>query len=309
MRALFVSPHPDDIALSCGGLILSLLSAEHEIDIVTLFSGCGAHERLTPYQQLALGFGAQDRWVAEPSDRHADPAEAGAATAADAHAASHGPVPTPAEVMQLRREEDRAYARLLGVNIVHLDLPDAVFRDYVGDEQLLGAPRADDPTPVAELRAVVRDLRPDRFNVPLGVGGHVDHRLARRASMALVRGDDVDPTILRFYEDFPYAYNLGFSDPGQLDEEFREQVDGVPEVGRGEFEPLFVRIADFLDRKIDGLEAYPSQLGRLFGGEGPMARAVREQAERLGKQVGLDAAERYWRFAGRADRIRAATSS
>jgi LmbE family N-acetylglucosaminyl deacetylase len=295
VRALFVSPHPDDIALSCGGLILSLLTMDHEIDIVTLFSGSGRYERLTPYQQLALGFGAQDRWEPNPTegganaDAHGDP---------DAAVTTAETVPTPAEVMTLRREEDRAYARLVGVNIVHLDLPDAVFRDYVGDDQLLGAPRADDPAPVAELRAVVRDLRPDRFNVPLGVGGHVDHRLARQAGMALVRAGDVDPGILRFYEDFPYAYNLDFTDPGQLDEEFRDQVDSSgPEGARVGFEPLFVRIADFLDRKIDGLEAYPSQLGRLFGGEGQMASAVREQAERLGKQVGLDSVERYWRFA------------
>ena len=50
--------------------------------------------------------------------------------------------------MATRRLEDERYAAFAEVSIVWLDLPDAVFRGYEGDDQLLGAPRADDPAPV-----------------------------------------------------------------------------------------------------------------------------------------------------------------
>ncbi len=290
MRTLFVSPHPDDAALSCGGLIVRLRDAGAQVDIVTVFSGSSPSDRLTPYQRLALGFGEQDRWEPGTPDSTGPTIEPTPDLA-----------PTPFEVMDLRRAEDRTYARRVGANVLHLDLPDAVFRDYVGDPQLLGEPRNDDPAPTAELGAVIRDLRPDRVYLPMAVGGHVDHRLARRAGIELLEAEMIDARKVHFYEDFPYAHNVSFDDPARLDDEFG--------AARLQLEPELEHIADFLERKVAGLGDYPSQLGRLFGGDDPMARAVRERAACLGKPANLAAAERYWRVAGRAPRIRAAASS
>ena len=53
--------------------------------------------------------------------------------------------PPPARPMAQRRLEDERFAAFAEVAVVWLDLPDAVFRGYEGDDQLLGAPRADDP--------------------------------------------------------------------------------------------------------------------------------------------------------------------
>ena len=52
----------------------------------------------------------------------------------------------------VRRLEDERFAAFAEVSTVFLDLPDAVFRGYEGDGQLLGTPRADDPVPVDLLR-------------------------------------------------------------------------------------------------------------------------------------------------------------
>jgi LmbE family N-acetylglucosaminyl deacetylase len=39
MTHVFISPHPDDAALSCGGLIASLRELGQNVAIVSVFSG------------------------------------------------------------------------------------------------------------------------------------------------------------------------------------------------------------------------------------------------------------------------------
>ena len=48
------------------------------------------------------------------------------------------------DLMARRRVEVEKYALFAEASIVFLDLPDAVFRGYEGDDQLLGTPRPDD---------------------------------------------------------------------------------------------------------------------------------------------------------------------
>ena len=90
------------------------------------------------------------------------------------------------DTMAQRRLEDERFAAFAEVSIVWLDLPDAVFRGYEGDHQLLGAPRDDDPAPADVLRREIARLEPSRVYLPLAIGGHVDHQLARDAGLALL---------------------------------------------------------------------------------------------------------------------------
>src|SRR5262249_6729209 len=66
MTHVFVAPHPDDVALSCGGLIASLRELGQNVTIVTVFSGAGSGGEdgapLTSYQREALGFGSKTMW-------------------------------------------------------------------------------------------------------------------------------------------------------------------------------------------------------------------------------------------------------
>jgi LmbE family N-acetylglucosaminyl deacetylase len=64
---VFVAPHPDDVALSCGGLITTLREIGESVTIITVFSGIGAAAGLTTYQREALGFGSKEVRPAEPS--------------------------------------------------------------------------------------------------------------------------------------------------------------------------------------------------------------------------------------------------
>ena len=131
MPHVFVSPHPDDSALSCGGLIASLRDRGEAVTIVTVFCGPGPLDELTPYQLEALGFSS-------------------GAGANIAEAEAPGVAPTPEQVMAVRRAEDESFAVSVGASIVFLKLPDGVFRGYEGDAQLMGPPRPDDVAPVEE---------------------------------------------------------------------------------------------------------------------------------------------------------------
>ena len=64
MTHVFVAPHPDDAALSCGGLIAGLRELGQNVTILTVYSGAGVAGDLTPYQREALGFGSKAIWPA-----------------------------------------------------------------------------------------------------------------------------------------------------------------------------------------------------------------------------------------------------
>ena len=60
MTHVFVAPHPDDVALSCGGLITSLRELGQSVTILTVYSGgASADLDLSAYQREALGFGTK----------------------------------------------------------------------------------------------------------------------------------------------------------------------------------------------------------------------------------------------------------
>ena len=221
MTHVFVAPHPDDVALSCGGLIASLRELGQTVTILTVFSGDGASGGLTPYQREALGFGSKAMWPATEAFNRADiaadwptaslvPAWAAQgdrldATQSDADQAAkrfwqrsswyrrasirnesladqpvEDDLPTQGAVytdeiiaaaaagdlMARRRLEDERFAYFAEASIVFLDLPDAVFRGYEGDDELLGMPRADDDAPFELLRREIARLEPQKVYLP-----------------------------------------------------------------------------------------------------------------------------------------------
>jgi len=353
MTHVFVAPHPDDAALSCGGLIASLRELGQSVTILTVYSGTGDRDNdLTDYQREALGFGTKALWPAtEAFNRSSILAdwpnaalvpswaaddEALEATQADADAAAkrfwqrsswyrrasirneslagqrviddlstQGPVFTDSvaeaavggDLMARRRIEDERFAYFSEAAIVFLDLPDAVFRGYHDDDQLLGQPVPDDLPPVELLRREILRLEPQRVYFPLAVGGHVDHRLCRAVGLEML-GEDRGwvmpgpdfPNSVVFYEDFPYTWW----------EEFRRiedlGVDVLNALPTGTtLTPQYSDVTDQIEKKITGITIYESQLERLFDGPRDMADAVRSHAKIMGEIGGIDGlAERYW---------------
>jgi LmbE family N-acetylglucosaminyl deacetylase len=67
MTHVFVAPHPDDVALSCGGLIASLRELGQNVAIITVFSGEDVDGVVGPagvpgYEREVLGFGSKAVW-------------------------------------------------------------------------------------------------------------------------------------------------------------------------------------------------------------------------------------------------------
>ncbi len=166
--ALFLSPHLDDVAFSCGGLMAQLADAGWRCAMATAFTAT-----VLPVTGFAL---------ACQLDKGLEP---------------------EIDYMALRREEDRAAAAILGVSDLRwLDLPEAPHRGYSTAAELFGAIRPDDDIwlQLAErIAALVDELQPDLVSAPQGLGGHVDHRQMIHAVSHVV------PPHLAFYRDTPYA--------------------------------------------------------------------------------------------------------
>jgi LmbE family N-acetylglucosaminyl deacetylase len=67
MTHVFVAPHPDDVALSCGGLIASLRELGQNVSIITVFSGEDVRGTIgtagvPASDREALGFGSKTMW-------------------------------------------------------------------------------------------------------------------------------------------------------------------------------------------------------------------------------------------------------
>lgn len=360
MAHVFVAPHPDDVALSCAGLIASLRELGQNVTILTVYSGSGSgNGDLTAYQREALGFGTKTLWPATEAFNRSDiaadvPVEGYKAddspelppwaatedrldaTQEDADSSAkrfwqrsswyrrasirnqplagqalidtlptQGAIytddvvdaATAGQAVAKRRVEDERFAYFAEASIVFLDMPDAVFRGYEGDAQLLGDVREDDPSPAALIAREVARLEPQNVYFPLGVGNHVDHQLCRSAGIALLEqspgwvmpGPRWAGNVV-FYEDFPYAWWKSFESLDQLP---AGSLDGLP--GDVALTPRYADISEQLERKVQGILLYESQLDRLFGGPREMASAVRQNAARvaaLGRVGG--SAERYW---------------
>ena len=319
MTHVFISPHPDDAALSCGGLIASLRELGQNVTIISVFSGGPRQgDALTDYQRSALGFGSKAVWPNTEAFRRdnigadvpvpagarpwaADPERLAATQefantrarqfwqrAAWSRNANVTNAETPerpladsvggqgsleavdfgaGDAMTVRRAEDERYAFFMEASLIQLDLPDAVFRGYVGDEQLLGALHDDDPAPYDLLRREVLRLEPQMVYVPLAIGNHVDHQLCREAGLALLDegrqwvmpGPDLVGRVA-FYEDFPYAWWHDFGGVADL-------PTGLDLPPGASLQPRFSDIGATLERKAAGLTLYASQVARLFASE------------------------------------------
>ncbi len=171
---LFLSPHFDDVALSCGGMAAACAETEGA-HIVTVFGGvptAGTPE--TPFAQSLL--------------------------------ADWG-TPSFAAAVRLRRAEDEGAARILGASLVTLPFVDgafrgATYRDWPALQTVLASADADLPAQIADTVHATGLLTSRTTLVgPLGVGRHVDHQ-AVFAALALLA-----PAVacVWLYEDFPYA--------------------------------------------------------------------------------------------------------
>lgn len=173
-----LSPHLDDAALSCGGMIAALAASGQPVLVVNICSGSPAPDAaFSPFAQATHA-----RWGLPP----------GAA-------------------VRLRLAEDETALETLGADSYQLDLLDAIYRlpvAYADDATLFGAVAQGDPLGPAlhaRLGALAERYPAAIYYGPLGVGRHVDHQATYAVVSALARNG----ASVAFYEDFPYVAKAG----------------------------------------------------------------------------------------------------
>ncbi len=173
---IYLSPHLDDAALSCGGAIAQHRTNGEHVLVVTLCTAAPAPDAV--FSELARTFHLE--WGL-----------------------------SPAQVVATRIQEDRAAMDLLGVDSLAVGCLDAIYRHpeaYHSRETLFGTPILDDSLH-AELDSVIMRLVQQQptasFYAPLGVGYHVDHQITYQAALRHI-GES-----LALYEDFPYVARPG----------------------------------------------------------------------------------------------------
>lgn len=181
-KTIYLSPHLDDAALSCGGRIAQQTSQQEPVLIVTPMAG-------EPAPDLQLSAFAQElhqRWE------------------------------LPQAAVRARRAEDAAACHILGADYLHWAIPDCVYRHdpatgepcYPTWESILTSQHPADDAIIAQLVQQFAQLPPaDEIVVPLTAGQHVDHRLVRQAAEQAFGAER-----LLYYEDYPYAAETGAVD-------------------------------------------------------------------------------------------------
>ena len=175
--AIYLSPHLDDVALSCGGQIYQQTEAGKRVLIVTITAGDPQVSTVSDYAQSL-----QDRWELITN------AAAG------------------------RRAEDRTACAILGADFLHWDVADCIYRIdpdtgdalYLSDDDIFGDVHPAEQHLVDRLAQRMAELPPcATVYVPLTVGHHVDHLLTRAAAEQIFNDQ------LLYYEDYPYAQEVG----------------------------------------------------------------------------------------------------
>lgn len=170
---IYISPHLDDAALSCGGAI-----GASPADALVITMCTAAPPPGTVFNAVAVEFHAE--WGLEP-----------------------------AEVLSSRLAEDAAAMATLGVDYYYAGMLDAIYRvpdAYNSRATLYRPPVPDDP-----LLLLVRDLLVDlharaphaTLYLPLGVGDHVDHLVVFGAAGLFPASH------IAFYDDINYALRPG----------------------------------------------------------------------------------------------------
>jgi LmbE family N-acetylglucosaminyl deacetylase len=172
--AIFLSPHLDDAALSCGGYIKHLTQSGKTALIVSVTAGDPPDTQLSPFaKRLHL------RWQLAVND------------AAE------------------RRFEDKDACTILGADWLHWNISDCIYRRhsesgeplYASEEAIFGHVDETEAYLVNNICEYMVSLPAfDLVYSPLAIGNHVDHQLTRLAAELWIGQKS-----LRYFEDFPYS--------------------------------------------------------------------------------------------------------
>ncbi len=247
MDWVYLSPHLDDAAFSCGGLIRHQAQRDQRVAVWTICAGDPPPGPLSLFAQSL-----HERWsaVGNPVAR--------------------------------RRVEDITSCRKMGAAWHHFSIPDCIYRRspeegsplYASEEELFGQIHPDEGGLIDDLTGHLIQSLPSGANIvcPLTIGGHVDHRLSRAAVERLGIG-------LWYYADYPYVQMEG----GDLAQETSAilNVDLEAKTEGMQVERFHLSKAD-LEVWKEAAAAHASQIGNFWTGLGAMQDAIQSYCRQMG---------------------------
>lgn len=176
MSFIFISPHLDDVVLSCGGLLNRIAAAQ----IITLFAGV---PDMPSYSRIANNF--------------------------------HKTCGLDGNAIQARREEDVNAAKVLSFKPIHLSVLECLYRKdqdnnflYNRRTKIFSNKIVDSEESILYIEKQLKNNLPIRniiqIFIPLGIGGHVDHLIVRKIVEKMALEYNFNDKIV-YYEDMPYA--------------------------------------------------------------------------------------------------------
>jgi LmbE family N-acetylglucosaminyl deacetylase len=177
MGWIYLSPHFDDVALSCGGSVWEQTQRGESVSIWTICAGDRAPAPLSPFAETL-----HQRWQ------------------------------TGLDAVPRRKEEDLASCQVMGASPTYFSIPDCIYRVgpdntplYTSEEAIFGSLHPLEAPLLAQLAADLARCLPEQGDVvcPLALGGHVDHRLVHAAAWQALQ--DRSTRRLWFYADVPYV--------------------------------------------------------------------------------------------------------
>ncbi len=254
---VFISPHLDDVVLSCGGIIHSLKNYGGPIYVITIFAGSPVN-----------GLSSFAKWL---------------------HNAWNLPSDTPI----YRREEDYKAISFLAAKSVHLPFQDSIYRLNPSTQQFLYTTKSnifsgDWSKEPALLSEIISELKKQFIKqdyelifVPLGIGQHIDHILTRKAVESIFTKLKRDKLI--FYEDFPYALKFH-----PFDDQIFESSKN-PTHSR-----VYSLTEEDIQAKEYAIQLYKSQSQEVAGEIGVQIVQVRQYASLVIGKDKEEYGERYW---------------
>jgi LmbE family N-acetylglucosaminyl deacetylase len=171
---IYLSPHLDDVALSCGGQVFQRTQAGESVLVATVMAGDPQPGTTSQFADIL-----HKRWSLDNN------------------------------VTATRRVEDVAACHVMGADYLHLSLPDCIYRQnpesgkflYTSEQDLFGPVHPTEAPLIGRLTRQFSKLpSTDQVFLPLGVGNHVDHQITRQAAQL-----GLNTRFTAYYEEYPYS--------------------------------------------------------------------------------------------------------
>ncbi len=269
---LFLSPHADDVPLSCGGFVNQLTKQGEHVHVLSLMvADPPTHLPESPYMEAIHA-----RW------------EAGGNPYA------------------IRRQEDTQAVTHLGATIHFGNWHDCIYRTdadgqalYQSDDELFGEIKHDDPLNSADL-TIPEIGQIDCVYLPLGAGNHVDHQLVRNKAIAWAMPANNSLEVFG-YEEYPYSSEAGEVLHSHGGENARLAGATATQTALQDISyhiELAVQVlsAEDVTRKTEALLFYQSQISTFWDSADIMRNRVWENVKLVGQAHGVEYAERLWRL-------------